>query len=172
MIIANRPLNLQALALEEVETKIRIIVKTEYFKRTPKAFIDEKVYKLIAVAEKAIKIPSLAIAARRSLLRFYTEQYNELMRSFGWQLGILSALFLLQGKTLFGRDIKPSKAQKAQAVQMLESIGFEPPSGGGTAYSGETWDEFDYDASRQLGSPLQKFSERYMRDNVRLFRCI
>lgn len=124
-------------------------------------------YKLIAEAEKAIEIPSLALAARRSLLRFYTEQYNELMRSFGWQLGILTALFLLQGKTLSGRNIKPTRAQKVQAVQTLEGVGFEPPSGGGTAYSGETWDEFDYDASRQLGSPLQKFSERYMRDNVK-----
>lgn len=142
-------------------------MKDEFFRQTPKAEIDRKVFKHISEAERQIEIPELAADVRQSLLRFYTAQYNELRRSFGWQLPVLAALFLLNGRTLTGRDIKPTRAQKAQAVQILEGAGFEPLSGGGTAYSGETWDEFDYDASRQLGSPLQKFSERYMRDNVK-----
>lgn len=153
--------------MEDAETKIRQVVKNGYFTQTPKAAIDRQVANIIREAERKIKIPALAVAARKSLLQFYNAQYREFRRSFGWQLGILSALFLLQGKTLSGRNIKPTKAQKVQAVQMLEGVGFEPPSGGGAAYSGETWDESDYDASRQLGSPLQKFSKDYMRDNVK-----
>lgn len=100
-------------------------------------------------------------------MQFYNAQYREFRRSFGWQFGILTALLLLQGRTLSGREIKPSKVQRRQAVRTLESVGFEPPSGGDAAYSGEMWDEFDYDASRQLGSPLQKFSKDYMRENVK-----
>lgn len=152
--------------MEEAETKIRQVAKDEYFKQTPKAAIDRKIAAIIAAAEKQIKIPSLALASRRSLLEFYNSQYQTLRRSFGWQFGVLTALLLLQGKTLSGRDIRPTKAQKTQAVQTLESVGFAPPGGEG-AYSGEPWDESDYDASRQLGSPLQKFSQDYMRDNVK-----
>ena len=84
---------------------------------------------------------------RRSLLRFYTAQYQELRVSFGWQLPVLAALFLLNGRTLTGRDIKPTRAQAAQARQTLAEQGF--------------------DASRLSGVPLQKFSQEYMRDNVK-----
>ena len=127
MTNANRPLNMQAIALEEAETKIRQVTKDEYFKQTPKAAIDRKVASIIREAEKQIKIPALAEAARRSLLRFYDSQYRELRRSFGWQLATLSAIFLLQGRTLSGREIKPTAAQKAQAVQTLMRHGYTPP---------------------------------------------
>lgn len=133
--------------MEETETKIRKTVKDEFFRRTPKAEIDRKVFKHIAEAENRIKLPKLAIAVRQSLLRFYTAQYNELFRSFGWQLPLLAALFLLNGRTLTGREIEPTRAQSAQARQTLAERGF--------------------DASRLLGVPLKRFSEDYMRDNVK-----
>lgn len=138
---------MQAIALEEAETKIRQVVKDEFFAQTPKAAIDKKVFEIILAAEKEIKITALAIAARQSLLRFYSSQYDELRRSFGWQLPVLAALFLLNGRTLTGRDIKPTRAQTERAVQTLAERG--------------------YDASRLLGAPLQKFSREYMRDNVK-----
>lgn len=138
---------MQAIALEEAETKIRQVVKDEFFAQTPKAAIDKKVFEIILAAEKEIKITALAIAARQSLLRFYSSQYDELRRSFGWQSSVLAALFLLNGRTLTGRDIKPTQAQTAQAIQTLAERGF--------------------DASRLLGAPLQKFSQDYMRDNVK-----
>ena len=122
-------------------------MKEEFFRQTPKAEIDRKVFKHIAEAERQIKIPALAADVRRSLLRFYTAQYQELRVSFGWQLPVLSALFLLNGRTLTGRDIKPTRAQTAQARQTLAEQG--------------------YDASRLLGAPLQKFSKDYMRENVK-----
>lgn len=122
-------------------------MKDEFFAQTPKAAIDKKVFEIILAAEKEIKITALAIAARQSLLRFYSSQYDELRRSFGWQLSVLAALFLLNGRTLTGRDIKSTQAQTAQAIQTLAERGF--------------------DASRLLGVPLQKFSQDYMRDNVK-----
>lgn len=133
--------------MEEAETKIRKTVKDEFFRKTPKAEIDRKVFKHISEAEKQIKIPELAADVRRSLLRFYTEQYRELRVSFGWQFSVLAALFLLNGRTLTGREIRPTKAQTAQARQTLAEQG--------------------YDAARLVGVPLQKFSEDYMRENVK-----
>ena len=133
--------------MEEAETKIRQVVKNEFFAQTPKAAIDKKVFAIIFAAEKEIKIVALAIAARQSLLRFYSDQYDELRRSFGWQLPALAALLLLNGRTLTGGDIRPTKPQTEQAKQILAERG--------------------YDASRLTGAPLQKFSRDYMRDNVK-----
>lgn len=122
-------------------------MKEEFFRQTPKAEIDRKVFKHISEAERQIHIPELAVAARQSLLRFYTAQFQELRISFGWQLPLLAALFLLNGKTLTGREIKPTRAQTEQARQTLEQAGF--------------------DRSRLLGSPLQKFSKDYVEQNVK-----
>ena len=122
-------------------------MKNEFFAQTPKAAIDKKVFAIIFAAEKEIKIVALAIAARQSLLRFYSEQYDELRRSFGWQLPALAALLLLNGRTLTGGDIRPTKPQTEQAKQILAERG--------------------YDSSRLTGAPLQKFSRDYMRDNVK-----
>lgn len=138
---------MQAIALEEAETKIRQVVKNEYFAQAPKTAIDQKVFRIIREVEKSIDLPELREAARRSLLRFYLAQYEELRRSFGWQLPLLAALFLLNRKTLTGREIKPTRAQTEQARQTLEQAG--------------------YDRSRLLGSPLQKFSKDYMERNVK-----
>lgn len=138
---------MQAIALEEAETKIRQVVKDEFFAQTPKAAIDRKVFAIVREAEKQIKIAALALAARQSLLRFYSAQYEELRRSFAWQIPVLAALFLLQGRTLTGAEIRPTTAEKQSAAKTLERVGF--------------------DASRQLGAPLQRFSEQYMRENVK-----
>lgn len=141
------PLNLQAIALEEAETKIRLIVKEEYFRRTEKKKIDKKIFAVLRETEREIKIPALREAAVKSLLRFYNRQYEELRRSFGWQFFILSALFLLQGKTPAGEPIRPTAAQTAAAERTLEKAG--------------------YGNFRQYGVPLQKFSRDYMEKNVR-----
>lgn len=168
------------------------MTKDEYFKQTPKAAIDRKVAAIIREAEKQIKIPALAEAARRSLLRFYDSQYRELRRSFGWQLATLSAIFLLQGRTLSGREIKPTAAQKAQAAQTLIRHGYTPPraagaptgedrteirapraesmqtDGTGISADGAFTDGGDvYEGSRILGSPMKKYMQNYMRDNVK-----
>lgn len=123
------------------------MTKDEFFAQTRKAAIDQKVFRIIDEALKSIKIQSLKDAAAKSLLNFYIRQYEELRRSFLWQLPVLTALFLLNGKTLTGRDIKPTTAQKAAAIQTLAAQGF--------------------DGSRLLGVPLQKFSQDYINKNVK-----
>lgn len=168
--------------MEEAETKIRQVTKDEYFKQTPKTAIDRKVADIIRAAEQQIKIPALAEAARRSLLQFYNRQYSELRRSFGWQLATLSAIFLLQGRTLSGREIKPTKAQRVQAVQVLEEKHIVPygassaaergadiafgTSGGGAVAARDAGGDV-YAGSRILGNAMQKYMQSYMRDNVK-----
>lgn len=144
--------------MEEAETKIRQVTKDEYFKQTPKTAIDRKIAEIIRAAEKQIKIPALAEAARRSLLQFYNRQYGELRRSFGWQLATLSAIFLLQGRTLSGRGTKPTKAQKERAIQVLETKGIVPQGRDGEETTAN---------SRILGNAMQKYTRDYMRDNVK-----
>lgn len=123
------------------------MTKDEFFAQTRKAAIDQKVFRIIDTALKNISIPSLKDAAAKSLLNFYTRQFEELRRSFLWQFPTLTALFLLRGKTLTGRDIKPTTAEKENAVQTLAAQGF--------------------DRSRLLGVPLQKFSQDYINKNVK-----
>lgn len=145
-MIADRPLNLQAIALEETETKIRQTVKYEYFSRTQKSNIDSKIKKIIAEGLKEIKIPELREAALRSLWRFYNAQYTELQRSFGRQLPIMNALFLLLGKKVNGDEFKPSETQRQEARYFLTENGF--------------------DEARTMGVPLQMYSQEYINKHV------
>lgn len=141
--------------MEEAETRIRQVVKYEFFQKTPKAAIDRMVVKIIADALRDVKIPALQQAAVRSLLNFYSRQYNELQRSFGWQTSLFAAVMLLNNKNATGGTIKPTQAQKVQAVATLRAAGFQPPV------------DVSRGNMRILGVPMQKFTEDYMRDNVR-----
>lgn len=122
-------------------------MKYEYFKNKSKVAIDLAIFPIIKEALKSITIPSLKQAATRSLLQFYNRQYEELRRSFGSQFFLFAAVMLLNRRTPYGAQIKPTSAQTAQAIQTLESAGFEPP--------------------RVLGVPLQRFTDEYMRNYVR-----
>lgn len=137
---------MQAIALEEAETKIRMAVKDEYFKGKSKAAIDKTIFPIIRDALKEITIPSLKSAAQKSLLNFYDRQYRELLRSFGWQFALFTAVMLLNNRTPYGAKIKTTEAQRGAAVQILEGAGYTPP--------------------RVMGVPLQKFTEYYVRQNV------
>ena len=137
---------MQAIALEEAETKIRMAVKDEYFKGKSKAAIDKTIFPIIRDALKEITIPSLKSAAQKSLLNFYDRQYRELQRSFGWQFSLFAAVMLLNNRTPYGAKIKATEAQRGAAVQILEGAGYTPP--------------------RVMGVPLQKFTEYYVRQNV------
>lgn len=141
--------------MEEAETRIRQVVKYEFFQKTPKAAIDVMVSKIIADALQDVNILALQQAAARSLINFCNRQYDELQRSFGWQLGIFAAVMLLNFKTITGQRIKPTQEQKSKAVQTLAAAGFQPPVNVANM------------EIRTLGVPMQKFTEDYMRENVR-----
>lgn len=131
---------MQAIALEEAETRIRETVKNEFFKQAPAATIGKKVDKIIFEALKDVKIPALRDAALRSLRNFAQRQYNELKRSFGTNMTVLLALLKLT-------DTGASDAAKQASRRTLVNRG--------------------YDDANLYGTALKKFSEDYMRKNVR-----
>lgn len=135
------------MALEEAETKIRQVAKDEFFKQTSKTAIEKKVFAIVREASQKIHIPSLRRAAEASLLEFYRRQYDELRRSFSWQLSVVTALALLNGRRTDGKEIKTTATQRSAAWRVVENAG--------------------YTGARTMGIPMQKFSDDYMRKNVR-----
>lgn len=115
--------------------------------RKSKRETDKKVFKIISETAKQIRIPDLRKAAIKSLNTFYNKQYSILMNGLAWQLPVLTALFLLQGKALDGAVIKPTAAQKDLAFETIKGAG--------------------YDGSRQLGVPLKRFSDDYINKHVK-----
>lgn len=151
MNIANKPLNLQALALEEAETEIRETVKNEYIKQTSKTAINKKIHGIIQKAIDKLSIRDLKKAAVVSLLDFYEKQYAEISRLNGATLGVLVALKRLSiDNTKSDKGaILPSNfiRTKQEARLYLENYGVEP--------------------AKLYGSPLKKFSQDYIRNNVK-----
>ena len=146
-MIANRPLNYQAIALEEAETEIRIIVKNDYFNRTPRNITNEKIRRVIISALKKIRIPDLRDAAKESLLSFYNRQYKEISLLSPTSAVIMSALFsYLSGE----------KRQVLRAKNILLNNGIRIVSG-----------KVDYKLGGKFGVPMQKFSADYFRENVK-----
>lgn len=133
--------------MEEAETKIRLAVKNEYFKNKSKTAIDKVIFPIVLAALNEITIPALRESAKKSLLNFYNRQYEELRRSFGWQFFLFSALMLLNGKTPNGANVKVTASQREAALSVLSNAGYTPP--------------------RIMGVPLQKFTEDYIKQNVR-----
>ena len=134
------------MAIEEAETKIRQVTKDEFFKQTRKTAIDKKVFAIVRDVAQKIHIPSLRRAAETSLLEFYTRQYDELRRSFSWQLSVVAALALLNGRRTDGTEIKPTNTERSAAWRVVENAG--------------------YTGAREMGVPMQKFSDDYIRKNV------
>ena len=137
---------MQAIALEEAETKIRQVTKDEFFKQTRKTAIDRKIAAVVKDAMRDITIPSLRRAAEISLFDFYTRQYEELRRSFWWQIPVIAALALLTGRRTDGTELSPTATQTDAAWRTVEKAG--------------------YTGARVMGVPMQKFSKDYMRKNV------
>ena len=137
---------MQAIALEEAETKIRQVTKDEFFKQTRKTAINRIIFAIISAAMSEIHIGALRRAAETSLLDFYNRQYAELRRSFAGRVPIIAAFSLLNGYRTDGTEIKPTEAQREAAWRTIESTG--------------------YTGARVMGVPMQKYSADYMRRNV------
>jgi hypothetical protein len=147
MEIANRPLNYQAIELEEAETKIRIIVKNEYLKGTSRAKINRLVLKVIDSAIKKITLPVLKEAGRKSLINFYNRQYMQISQIRGQNLLILLAIVKLNdSKSEIAKNMPISRA-KAIVKRQMEAQG-----------------ELNV---RTYGVPMQRFSKDYIEQNVK-----
>lgn len=89
MKIAKSQLNKSAIALEDAQTEIRIVVKQGFLRNESRISIERKVLKVINEAVKKIALPRLASDSKQSLLQFANRQYAL------WQsLGISVSTFL------------------------------------------------------------------------------
>lgn len=153
MQIANDPLNYQALALEEAETELRILVRDNFYKRTSRAITDSKAKEIINKALGKIKIPSLKIEAKQSLVSFYLRQRREINRINGKNLLVLLSLIkLTQKDNGYAKNVSISRA-KAVVKDAMQNY---------NATHGTY-----YDTAKLYGVPLQKFSKDYMNENVK-----
>lgn len=146
MEIANKPLNLQAIAIEEAETQIRLIVKTEYLKGTPKAKISEKVLKVISALQGKLKYPELKEASRISLMQFAERQYREIVKLRGQNLLVLLACMkIYEPKNEITKNMPLSRAE-----EILQG------------YMERTGESINIYATE-----MRKFSEKYINENVK-----
>lgn len=145
MEIANKPLNLQAIAIEEAETQIRLIVKTDYLKQEPRYRIEAKVKKVIADVVKKLKYPDLINATKWSLWNFYKRQYKEISRINGENLLVLLAVMkIYEPRGEIAKNIPLTKAQDT-LKQYFNT----------------------FDGTNIYATEMRKFSQQYYRDNVR-----
>ena len=133
--------------MENAETELRLLIKTEFFKSTPYYRLTRRVDEIINAALKDVTIPNLRTAAIKSLRNFAQRQYNEYARSFTGTAIIISALAKLTDKTA-------SEAIKREARKTLMTRGSKVLA------------RYGYSPANMYGVALQKFSDDYMRDNV------
>jgi hypothetical protein len=149
MKIANKPLNWQAIAIEEAETQIRLIVKNEYLKGTPKAKISEKVLKVISALQGKLKYPELKEASRISLMQFAERQYREISRIKGEKLLVLLACLKLTDRN--NEIVKNLSVSKAQGIIKSYAPPFYNINPSSATYATE----------------MRKFTQDYIKDNVK-----
>jgi hypothetical protein len=153
MRIANDPLNYQAIAIEEAETELRILVKDNFLKRINRAKTDSKAREIINKALERIKIPSLKIVAKQSVINFYLRQQREINRINGANLLVLLSLIKLTDKdneTAKNITVYRAKTIVKEAMQNYNATH-------GTYYA----------TAKLYGVPLQRFSKDYINENVK-----
>ena len=156
MIISNRPLNKQAIAIEETETKIRLIVKNEYLKGTPQDQIQKLVKKAIEQGLKDVTLKELRTDSQKSLLDFANRQYAEISRIRGLNLLVLLACIrITQEDSEIVKNI-PLKRAKSVIEQFAPFVS--------KRYTDMLT---EYDTANLYGVPLQKFSQDYINDNIK-----
>ncbi len=153
MRIANDPLNYQAIAIEEAETELRLLVKDNFLARTKRSITDSKAKEIIANALKKIKIQSLRTAAKQSLINFYLRQQREINR-----INVANLLVLLSLISLTAKGEKTAKTiPKPRAIAIVREAIDNFNATHGT----------NFDTTKIYGVPLQKFSNAYIKENVK-----
>ena len=115
MKIARSRLNNSAIAVEDAQTEIRIIVKQGFLRGEPRLSIERKVLKVINETVKKIALPRLASDSRQSLLQFANRQYAL------WQsLGITVSTFLFlatQSAKKFPYKLSPTTRKETEILR-------------------------------------------------------
>lgn len=141
MNLADRGLNTQAQALEEAQTKIRLLIRDGYLQGRPKAAINADLQKIIRSALKDVRALALRDAAIRSLNAFAERQYNTYLRAFGFDPKLLLAVLLLNDDK---HAVTPQKLTQAESAVRSE-ISWESP---------------------EMGVPAQIYSRDYFRQRI------
>lgn len=141
MNIADKGLNIQAQAIEEAQTKIRLAVRDGWLTMRPKQEINRTVQTIIQKALREIRIADLRDAAYRSLNAFAERQYNTYLRAFGFDTTFLLAVMLLNDDK---RAVTEQKRTQAESV----------------VRTGISWE------STEMGVPAQVYSRDYFRQRI------
>lgn len=140
MSFADKRLNTQAQAIEEAQTAIRLAVRDGWLYGHRKAYINDRVQKIIRDTLQQIRIPDLRNAAYRSLNAFAERQYNTYITRLGADTSILLALLVLIDK-----GVSATSKQKAEAVLRNADISYE---------------------TEAKGIPLQTYAKEYLEQKV------
>lgn len=125
--IAHRPLNSQALAIEESEAEIRRLVKDNFFLRGGKYGLDKTVESVINDTLKRIQIPILRDAAKRSLFSFYRRQYHLIRAISAAVLYTFLCTKKVQGEEEYTRGISMTRAKEELALTGKKSAVYGVP---------------------------------------------
>ncbi|MCI9519260.1 MAG: hypothetical protein HFK08_08440 [Clostridia bacterium] len=145
MKLADKGLNMQALALEEAQSKIRIAVRDGWMRGLSKAAINEQIQRIIREALKEVTTPALRDAAYRSLNAFAERQYNTYLTAFGFDSRLFLAVIALYNGN---NSIRPRTA-----VEKELHIGQQS--------TGVTY------ATDAKGVPTQVYAEEYFTQRVK-----
>ena len=145
--------------MEEAETKIRELVKNDYFLSVPKATTNKKIKRLILATLKHINNQALRESAKISLVNFYNRQYSQLRQISPHRVAFLIALMTLQGKdtTSLKSPILPPKLTKEKARLFLQDYGVKPVNLYGNALQKYSKDYFDKDIKPVLDNMVKQY---------------
>lgn len=141
MQLADRGLNSQALAIEEAQTEIRLIIKNGYLNGLSQQQLDDKVQRAIRKVLRRLGTPVLREAAYRSLNAFATRQYRTWVRSFGLNVTFLAALLAVSGT----KTPPQARSRAEQTLRAYEVVRLETDA---------------------KGIPLQTYAREYIRERV------
>ena len=148
MRIAARPLNTQAITLEEAQSRIKVAVRDQWFAQSSVFALEKKVTEIINSALANIRIPTLKDAAKRSLIQFYKTQRLTVRAISAASLLLYFSLVKLQGgeqaQIPFAKQIHLERAQN-EAARFFN---------------------LPVSSIKNYGVPLEKYAEDYFRDNI------
>lgn len=146
---AEKPLNKQAVVVEEAESALRIAAKHGYLNRHPRALMEKEARRVIEGALKRLPNDDLRRAAEVSLWRFFREQLRIWSTIRGERLAVLLAILSLNGSSAIENPIP-----KQEALRAVKE------------YAGPAFVDYTGDI-RQMGVPLGRFGEEHTRKLVR-----
>lgn len=141
-MIAKATLNLQAQAIEDAQTNIRLIVKEAVMRNEAKETIGKRIKAEISATLKKLTLVPLAQAAAVSLWSFYLKQYATFKQAFNGDLELLALCVVLASE-------KPTAERRAAYEKAKYKI------------------DIPQMVVNQYGVPNREYMQTYLRDRVK-----